>query len=154
MTEQTKANQPDRPARPRPRRPDDFLLPAPKGHTPLVKPGSYVGVTTEVIKRSYRGARDYLVVYFDLFVSAHELGAGVPPVARGIPGFFNLVAGPSSNYAKLVRLIFPEIGQQRLPSSALIGKQLLVEVRTVEKDSDGQAQSDQWSKVWKVVGHA
>ena len=152
MKEQTEGN---RPAGPRPRRSDDFLLPTPKTY-PLVKPGRYIGVTTAVAKKNYRGAREYLAVTFTLFSSADALGDG-EVLASGIPGFFNLAGGPASRYARLVRLIFPDSRQQqRLRSSDLIGKALEVEVVTVGKDGDEKAlpEVNHYSKVSEVIGRA
>lgn len=133
----------------------DFALPLP-GQYPLVKPGRYVGITTTVRQKSYNGMRDYLVILFDLFESLEALGCGEEPIARGVPGFFNLESGPRSRYADLLRLVFPEGQPRRLNASDLVGKAFELEVATVERDPNGKPISEfsQYTKVSEVVGRA
>ena len=134
-------------------RDDDFALPIPKQY-PLVKPGVYVGVTMTVRKQNYNGVRDYLVVLFDLFESSETLGCGEAPIARGVPGFFNLQSGPASRYARLLRLLFPEGQPRGLMASDLVRKALEIEVATVDRDPNGKLlpESSHYTKVLEVVG--
>jgi len=130
---------------------DDFLPSL--FRRPRVKPGRYVGVTTAVEKRSYRGARDYLMVSFDLFESAEALGNG-EQVAHDVPAFFNIVkAGSLSKYGRLLALVFPDGGAPGRFSD-LIGKALEVEVVTVEIDGSQAAlpEASHYSRVSEVLG--
>jgi hypothetical protein len=133
---------------------DDFALPIPKQY-PLVKPGLYIGVTATVRKKNYNGVRDYLVILFDLFESPETLGCGAAPIARGVPGFFNLDSGAASRYARLLQLLYPT---GNLPKNAadLIGKAVEVEIVTVDHEQHGKPlpEVNYYSKVSEVVGHA
>jgi len=119
-----------------------------------VKPDRYVGVTTSITKKSYRGARGYLVIAFDLFASAEAVGNGEVPIARGIPGYFNLAGGAASRYALLIGLLSNGNGPRPLRSSDLLGKAFEVDVITVERDGDEKAlpEAFHYSKVASVIG--
>lgn len=135
------------------RRPDEELpLPAPTPY-PLVEPSRYLGVTRRVAKRSWHGARDYLVITFDLFTSMEAMGNGEVPIARGVPAFFNLSSGPASKYVRLLQTLFPD-GQLPKKLGDLIGKAVVIDVVTVDRDQTGKPipKLSQYSKVSEVVG--
>jgi hypothetical protein len=134
-------------------RDDDFALPTPEQY-PLVKPGKYIGVSVTLRKKNYNGVRAYLLILFDLFESPESLGCGEEPIARGVPGFFNLGSGAASRYVRLLRLLFPQGPPRSLKASDLVGKALEVEVLTVECDSNGKPlpETSHYTKVSEVVG--
>ncbi len=137
------------------RRPDDFLLPSPK-RSPLVKPGRYVGATTAVKKYSYKGARDYLVLSFDLFDSAEAMGTLARPLARAVPYFISLNSlGPRSKYARLLAILFPDRPEGRA-SSELVGALVEVEVETVMTDAEQEDLPEglHYSRVARVLARA
>lgn len=132
---------------------EDFALPTPQPY-PLVKPGKYIGVAITVRRKNYNGVRPYLQMLFDLFDSSESLGCGEQPIARGVPGFFNLGSGSASRYARLLALLFPQGPPRRLRASDLVGKALEVEVITVERDSNGKPlpETSYYSRIVEVVG--
>jgi hypothetical protein len=134
----------------KPRRPDDFLLPLPKP-LPLVEPGRYVGVSKKVEKRSYYGAREYLLITFDLFKDAEALGNGVVPIARGVKGYFN-IGGGHSRYARLLGLIFNGAVPDRPRSDVFQDRAFAVDVETVRTDQKQRALPVHYSKVSEVTG--
>jgi hypothetical protein len=136
-------------------------LPRLKEKRPLVKPGVYVARTASASLVKFKGQRDQVEIGFDLYESADDLGTGVAPVTRGVPGFFNVTndngrkVGDASKYARVLGVLF---GIEEPPAAlrAVIGHAVEVEVVTVDRDSAGKPKDESrwYSKVAEVLRRA